>query len=111
MYWIRSRQLGLRTHKNPSLKSNPSRQSDVDEIVALRLHKDRQAFQRRAATFWEDNDLVFSTGNGRVLNPNNVLRNFAEIGKRPGVPRIRVHDLRHTHATFLLLDGVPLKIV
>jgi integrase len=27
------------------------------------------------------------------------------------VPDIGVHDLRHTHATFLLLDGVPLKVV
>jgi integrase len=28
-----------------------------------------------------------------------------------GEPRIRLHDLRHTHATLLLLDGVPLTLV
>jgi integrase len=46
-----------------------------------------------------------------VINPSNVLRVFAVIMKRAGVPRIRLHDLRHTHATFLLLDGVPVTLV
>jgi integrase len=48
---------------------------------------------------------------GLVPNPNNVLRNFAAIVSVAGVPAIGVHDLRYTHATFLLLDGVPLKVV
>jgi integrase len=54
---------------------------------------------------------VFCTGNGLVLNPNNVLRNFDAIVTAAGVPEIGVHDLRHTHATFLLIGGVPLKVV
>ena len=39
---------------------------DPPTVAALRSHKDRQAFQRRSAAFWEDYDLVFSTGNGRA---------------------------------------------
>jgi integrase len=27
------------------------------------------------------------------------------------LPVIRLHDLRHTHATLLLADGVPIKVV
>jgi integrase len=46
-----------------------------------------------------------------VLHPSNDLHNFAEIKGRAGLPRIGVHDLRHTHATFLLLDGVPVTLV
>jgi integrase len=84
---------------------------DPDTIAALRVHRDRQAFTRKRAAFWQDNDLVFCTGNGLVLNPNNVLRNYAAIVARAGVPTIGVHDLRHTHATLLLLDGVPLTVV
>ena len=80
-------------------------------MAALRAHKDRQAFRRKNATVWQDTDLVFCTGAGGVLNPCNVLRNFAALVKAAGVPSIGVHDLRHTHATFLLLDGVPLKVV
>jgi integrase len=84
---------------------------DPATVVALRSHKDRQAFQRRAATFWDDNALMFCADNGRILNPNNVLRNFDAIVERADVPRIDMHDLRHTHATFLLLDGVPVTLV
>jgi hypothetical protein len=61
---------------------------DPATAAALRSHKDRQTFQRRSAAFWEENDLVICTGNGRILNPNKVLRNFAEIAGRSGVPRI-----------------------
>jgi integrase len=54
---------------------------------------------------------MFCADNGRILNPNNVLRNFDAIVERADVPRIDMHDLRHTHATFLLLDGVPVTLV
>ena len=30
---------------------------------------------------------------------------------RSGLPRIRLHDLRHTHVTLLLKAGVPIKVV
>jgi integrase len=29
----------------------------------------------------------------------------------PGLPRIRLHDCRHSAATLLLEEGVPLKVV
>lgn len=31
--------------------------------------------------------------------------------KSSGLPYIRLHDLRHTHATLLLKAGVPIKVV
>src|SRR5215212_8321379 len=52
---------------------------DPATIAALRAHHDRQAFRRKQAAFWQDHDLVFCTGNGLVLNPNNVLRNYDVI--------------------------------
>jgi len=36
---------------------------------------------------------------------------FQKLVKRSGLPRIRLHDLRHTHATLLLKAGVPIKVV
>ena len=58
-----------------------------------------------------DADLVFVTAAGRPLNPNNVLRASAALTRRADVPRVRFHDLRHTHATWLLKDGQPVKVV
>jgi integrase len=99
----------LQEPKSPAAK----RTIDLDPatVAALRSHRDRQAFRRKSAACWQDHNLVFCTGSGGVLNPNNVLRNFAALVECAGVPRIGVHDLRHTHATLLLLDGVPLTLV
>lgn len=36
---------------------------------------------------------------------------FNKLVARSGLPRIRLHDLRHTHATLLLKGGVPIKVV
>jgi integrase len=36
---------------------------------------------------------------------------FKKVVARSGLPRIRLHDLRHTHATLLLKAGVPIKVV
>jgi integrase len=51
------------------------------------------------------------------VNPANVQRSFNAIVKAARLPdgsplrRIRVHDIRHTSATLLLLGGTPAKIV
>ncbi|MDP9363622.1 MAG: site-specific integrase, partial [Chloroflexota bacterium] len=55
--------------------------------------------------------LVVCTGEGNVVNPANVDRSFARLVRAAGVQRIRFHDLRHTHATWLLAAGQPVKVV
>jgi integrase len=83
----------------------------AETVAALRAHRKRQAERQLAAETWVDGDLVFSTRTGKPINPRHVLRSFAAIVNRAGVPRISIHDLRHTHATLLLRDGVPVKVV
>jgi integrase len=36
---------------------------------------------------------------------------FRRLVRRSGLPHIRLHDLRHTHATQLLIQGVNVKVV
>ena len=55
--------------------------------------------------------LVFTTSTGRPNSPRNILRHFKVVIERTGLPEIRFHDLRHTHATLLLAAGVHPKIV
>jgi integrase len=83
----------------------------VDVIEALTKHRIAWAARKLAAVEWADGDLVFCTGEGKPINPNNLYRNFAAIIDRAGVPTIRLHDLRHTHATLLLSAGTPIKAV
>lgn len=55
--------------------------------------------------------LVFTTSTGRPISARNILRHFKKVIERTGLPVIRFHDLRHTHATLLLTAGVHPKIV
>ncbi|USK98226.1 tyrosine-type recombinase/integrase [Bacillus tropicus] len=60
---------------------------------------------------YQDNDLVKCTPSGTPINPANVRRSLNALIKKAVVPKIRFHDLRHTHATLLLAKGVNVKVI
>ncbi len=82
-------------------------------IEALRRQKARQAAARLAAgTAWQDrHNLIFSDALGRPARPDNVSGYFRAAVDRLGLPHVRFHDLRHSAATLMLSQGVPLKVV
>lgn len=53
----------------------------------------------------------FVFGGERMLPVETIRRIMHESATRAGVPDIRVHDLRHSHASFLLSSGVPVTAV
>lgn len=59
----------------------------------------------------DGSQLVFTIGEGHPLQPTNVTRRFQKLTKEAGLPVIRLHDLRHTHATIALGLGIHPKIV
>ena len=115
--WLTVRQCVVAGHGAPLVqepKSKAARRTvrlPSETVAALKTHRKRQAERQLSAAQWADTGLVFCTGAGKPINPRHVLRSFAAIVKRAAVPRISIHDLRHTHATLLLRDGVPLKVV
>lgn len=60
---------------------------------------------------YEDHGLVVSTSLGSHVLPRNLVRSWYKLLKKSGLPKIRFHDLRHTHATLMLKQGVHPKIV
>ena len=56
-------------------------------------------------------DLVFPTWDGKLLNPNNFSKQFADAAAAARLPHITFHGLRHTHLTHLLRSGVPVHVV
>ena len=54
---------------------------------------------------------VFPSRAGTNLTKSNLLKSFHRLCDSLDVPRIRFHDLRHTHATLLLLSGINVKVV
>ncbi|MFC6021881.1 tyrosine-type recombinase/integrase [Plantactinospora solaniradicis] len=53
-----------------------------------------------------DTELVFTTRNGRPVDPRNIERSFHRIRERVGLSRITPHGLRHSNATGMKNNGV-----
>lgn len=83
-----------------------------ETVESLRRHRVRQIQHRLAVgVAYEDADLVFANPFGRHIHPNTLAASFARLTRAAGVPKIRLHDLRHTSATLLLAEGVNAKVV
>jgi hypothetical protein len=83
-----------------------------DSLAVLRDHRRHQLEERLLlGPAYQDRDLVFATPLGTPIDPANLRRAWRGIVKRAGIGHIRFHDLRHTHATLLLRQGVHPKIV
>ena len=54
---------------------------------------------------------MFTNTDGEPLHPESISQLFARIVARSGLPHIRFHDLRHTHASLLVAAGIPVKVV
>ena len=54
---------------------------------------------------------IFPSPNGGPISPDSVQNMLNRVLKRAGLPKIRVHDLRHTFATLALQNGVDIKTV
>lgn len=81
-------------------------------IAAIREHRKHQLEDRlRAGAYWEDWGLVFCNEIGQPLERCSVTHRFQRALEKAGLPRFRFHDLRHTAATFLLAQGVDLRVV
>ncbi len=81
-------------------------------IDALRRQRARQNIDRSTwGSAYQEHDLVFARENGLPLRPEYVLRRFRSLAADAGLPRVRVHDLRHLAASMMIAAGVPLPIV
>ena len=57
------------------------------------------------------NDSMYTNTNGDPINPESLTQLFDRKVHSSGLPRIRFHDLRHTHASLLAATGEPIKVV
>lgn len=77
-------------------------------IKILRSHYERQQLERIAAgDKWQENGLIFTTHHGNAIQYRNLIRDFQLLLKKAGLPHIRFHDLRHTAASILLNNKIP----
>jgi integrase len=81
----------------------------VDEMRRARVVQAEELL--RVGVRLTDQSHVVAQLDGQPLQPNSLTHEFVRLSaKAEGLPRIRFHDLRHTHATHLLLNGVHPKV-
>ena len=109
----RSRLAGLRFAEPKTASGRRHIALSGPTVTALRAHRARQMDERLAlGPAWQDLDLVFPNTVGGPLQRSNLeFGSFRPLLRTAGVPRIRFHDLRHTAATLLLLQGIHPKVV
>jgi integrase len=115
-----SRRPNVGTEDGPQLSHRAQagagrRRVSLDTVTfdALRAHRMRQLEERLAlGDVWSnDGDLVFTDELGGPVHPDRFSKSFDRIVRDAELPRIRLHDLRHSYATLALKAGVHPKVV
>ena len=85
---------------------------DPATLAGLRAHRRQQNEDRLIwGGAWMETGLVFVRSDGSAIHPQRLSQWFAQHVRRAGLPRIRLHDVRHSYATAVIRAGVPLKVV
>lgn len=83
-------------------------------MEALRGHRKRQLQEKLLlGQEYKDQALVFTTPFGGIIDKDNLSKRLLpRLLKKAGIgKKIRFHVLRHTAASLLLAEGVPIKTV
>ena len=96
-------------------KSAAARRIDLmpDTTSSLKRFRRQRARQRTKLGLRpiRPGEYVFTKVDGESYDPGWTTRTFLRLSADAGLRRIRLHDLRHTHATHLLQAGANLKAV
>ena len=97
-------------------KTHASRRIALDDATVAVLDAQRRRLEERAAACELELDpdgYVFteSADGGDPLHPDTITKRFTRVRKHAGLDGVRLHDLRHLHATQLLAAGVPVRTV
>jgi integrase len=104
--------IGYELHETRGKTRNAPRPIDLDATTVEVLCA-WQAWQRteQRAVGINGDGWVFTDADGQPVHPHAISQAFERIARRARVPVIRLHDVRHTHATLLIASGVPAKVV
>ncbi|NVP55990.1 site-specific integrase [Mycoplana rhizolycopersici] len=80
-------------------------------LTELKAHRTRQAEEQlKLGVRPDDDSFVVAQVDGRPLKPVSLTHEWTRLLAKTSLPRIRFHDLRHTHASQMLAAGVHPKV-
>jgi integrase len=100
--------------KATEVKTEKSRRSinlSKSMVLELKAHKSAQVKERKSAALWQDTGYVFTSNVGTPLDPRNVAKRFSSACSKARIGKWHPHELRHTAASLMLANGVPLQVV
>jgi integrase len=81
-------------------------------IAELKGHRDAQFLQKETTgELWDDHGLIFCRWNGKPVDPRRDYGEWQQILKEAGLPRHRLHALRHSAASIALDGGADIAVV
>lgn len=93
-------------------KGNRRVATSPDVFDVLEAHRVRQESERfTAGEAWVNSGLVFTTEIGTAIHPDTFKRYWSKVQKDAGVPKIRMHDLRHLHVSLLICEGIDPRTI
>ncbi|MDR4926521.1 site-specific integrase [Peribacillus simplex] len=105
--------------QNAELKSGAKNEASVRSIhIPNKLVDELKIYRKQVVQeklihgqSYHDNDLLVCTRDGKPMIPRNFRKEFYNLVEKVGLPKIRFHDLRHTHATILIQQNVNVKLI
>lgn len=104
--------VGYELHESRGKTDNSRRCINLDDttLAVLAGWRALQAAEH-AAVGIDGAGWMFTTATGEPIHPHTLSQTFDRIVRRAPVPVIRLHDLRHTHGSILIANGVHSKVV
>jgi integrase len=104
---------GVCIFKEPKTEHSRRRVAMTPKLALyLRAYK-----AERESLYWHQgrpltlDDLVFTSQEGKPVNPSTLTHTFSKLARGAGLERVRFHDLRHTFASLMLLRGAKPKVI
>ncbi|MFD2704174.1 site-specific integrase [Salibacterium lacus] len=101
MAWARGQGHILQDAKTDGSRRTIKASDHVMSVLNSQLLKQKQIMMKLGERHQDDN-LVFLSYNGKPMSMRHAGERLVQLSKELGLPRIRMHDLRHTHATISL---------
>jgi integrase len=84
---------------------------DPRTVAVLKTWRRHQLERHLSTGRRTDDEFVLTHPDGGSIHPDLFSQSWSRLMEKSDVRRIRLHDLRHTHASILLKAGVPVKVV
>lgn len=100
----------IKEPKTPHSRRSVSLPYSLVELLKV-YRSDQFENRKQLGVSMIEDDFVFTRLDAQPLTPNAVTLSFRQIIRKAGLKHLRVHDLRHTHASLMLKAGVHPKVV